>query len=708
MAKEILIANSNKADQEEFQRIFESTDYRLIFSENAEEALLRVKLFKPDLIIAASRLSEKNGLELCEEIRGDAESRYIPFILLSNIFGEVSERDCKRVEADGVLSKPLHEIEVLDLVRHLTEKGSVGKKGMGVTESEAGRRPVAHIGKNNPSKIEEFSLDEPEAEDIIELVDVIEEAEVKMNIDDFVQPEKEEPLGGDVAPFESWERIEEMVKPEERVSLRKFRPPVTGFKLSPEEEDEVETEEMLLQLEKEIAPKETFGKEAEFFEKIELEEILEKVEQLKPSIEKEWPPEREWAAVKEPEVPEEVIPKVREAEEKYTGLEEFEAALRMGVKREGSGEEFQPFTTDKKEGQVRKETVGEVKPGDSKEEEIQPFLLEEPVMEVPGEAMTQMKPDAVKEEIQPVFEKGKTEAPEEAEAEEEMVVEEMELEELSEEEFPEELFEMLEEEEIGGLRESEMTGLAEGKAEPKKIWPKEFEIGEAAPEMRPEEIRAEGIAAEEIILEEARPEGIGAEATGFAEEMADLEAIWPKEFEIGEAAPETRPEEIRAEGITAEEIILEEARPEGIGAETTGLAEEKADLETIWPKEFEIGEVAHEIRLQEIRPPGIRPQGIKPEEIGIDRPEKPDVAGISGEETALPIRGIEKQVEQIIAKGFSEMMQEFLTKLLPEMTQNIIGHTLERIERTVQDIVPDLAEKAIREEIKRLQKEEKD
>jgi CheY-like chemotaxis protein len=60
MAKEILIADSDHADKEEFQRIFESTDYHLIFSESGEEALLRAKLFKPDMIIVRNG-SSQNG-----------------------------------------------------------------------------------------------------------------------------------------------------------------------------------------------------------------------------------------------------------------------------------------------------------------------------------------------------------------------------------------------------------------------------------------------------------------------------------------------------------------------------------------------------------------------------------------------------------------------------------------------------------------------
>ena len=226
MAKEILIANSNKIDQEEFKRIFKTTDYRLIFSENGEEAILRVKLFKPDLIIAASGLPEKSGLELCEDIRADSESKHIPFILLSNILGEISERDYKRVQADGIISKPLDEGEVLHLVQHLIEEEAIRKKEKGISEEAMQGRPFADIRRDNPGKKEDLQLDEPGEEEIIELVDVVEEPESKMSIDDFVHLEKEESFG-EAAPFESWDRIEEMIKPEERASLRKFKPPVS-------------------------------------------------------------------------------------------------------------------------------------------------------------------------------------------------------------------------------------------------------------------------------------------------------------------------------------------------------------------------------------------------------------------------------------------------------------------------------------------------
>src|SRR5512139_2698786 len=137
MAKEILIADSDNADKKEFQRIFESTDYHLIFSESGEDALLRAKLFKPDMIIASGTgLLKMGGLELCKAIKGDPDFKQIPFILISGIFDEISGKDRKRIQADGVIAKPLNEDEILNLVDHLMETGAVEKREDMVSEKQ--------------------------------------------------------------------------------------------------------------------------------------------------------------------------------------------------------------------------------------------------------------------------------------------------------------------------------------------------------------------------------------------------------------------------------------------------------------------------------------------------------------------------------------------------------------------------------------------
>jgi len=78
------------------------------------------------------------------------------------------------------------------------------------------------------------------------------------------------------------------------------------------------------------------------------------------------------------------------------------------------------------------------------------------------------------------------------------------------------------------------------------------------------------------------------------------------------------------------------------------------------------------------------------------------------EEIPPPVLPLDRRIEAIISKGVQELVQDFMTQVIPEMTQHMIAATLERIENMVKEVVPDLAEKAIQEEIRRLQKEEQE
>jgi len=507
MAKEILVAVTDKSEQAEFQKIFELTDYRLVFSEKGEDVLLRTKLFKPDLIISQVDLGDRNGLDLCETLKTDPESKHIPFILVANLFEDVPERDRKRAKVDGVLSKPLREDEVLNLVDQLMEEEAMRMKEKEISEEKEEWKSFAEIRETSKEEETEILLGGPdeEEEEIIELVDVVEEPETKISIHEFVSPAKTEALE-EILPIETLEAMGEGEKPSDE-----------GLDLFLKEEEKTQFPD----LERSKIPKEA-GPEEEIFEKIELQEILDQVEKLKPSIEKEWPKEEELKSIETPPTEEKV-------EEKYLGLEEFEEVFKSDL----SG-------PPPMEQEVRLQ------------EELPPILTEEPKGEPPSQAMIR-----------------------------ETEIQEERLEEVTEEEFPEELLEEI--------------------------------LGE-------EEVRP---------LEEA----------------------------IKERVEEPKPKEIQDLKASFEEMPFREPPPE------KGRVERPIEVE--WPS--------------------------------------------LTEEQARPLMMmVDKKMAEVIAQGVRDMMEDFIVKILPEITQNMLNLTMDRIEKMVREVVPDLAEKAIQEEIKRLQKGEKD
>ena len=592
MAKEILIADSDKGDQEEFKKIFEMKDYHVIFSENGEDALEQVKFFNPDLIIADTALSEKSGLQVCSALKADREFKHIPIVLLKGTFEGISERDLEHTRADGVISKPLHEGEILGLVDRLMEEGAMKTKTESLLED----------------------LDKFDDQQIIELTDVVEEPESRVRIDDLIASEKEE-VPGEIADLVSLEKqLEKVTQPlEEELSL------YLG---------EAIKEEVKPKAAAPSAPKEAKGKE--LFEKVALEEIFLKMEQLKPAIEKELLGEEEV------HIAEEVPSATAEAVEKPFSLEEFETALEKEPMPKPEDKMVQPFMPEPPKKEAPKK---EVLP------EIPPFDL--PAFEIPTKKKP-LFPEAKKASVEALWGeemKGVKEEPLKEVLPSKSLLEEEEL-----------TMEALEQA-LGPLVQAEAKKVVIPKALAKEVTLEEEPLAELVEEEFPQELLAEAELAKEKLPEEKL-----------------------REEEFSKALLE---EERREEAVaTLEEL-------EGEEIEEIGKVMEEVAAPTPLP--------AEEIRVAETP---LEQKVIAPEEIPPPRP--------AIEEGAPKLQVADKQLEAIIAKGVQAMMEDFITKIVPEMTQNIVGVTVDRIEKMVKEIVPEMAEKAIQEEIKRLQEEEKE
>jgi CheY-like chemotaxis protein len=490
MAKEILIGDSDKANQREFQKILGTTDYHLVFSDSGEDVLLRVKLFKPDLIIAGTALSDKNGYQLCEAIKDDPDFGSIPFILLLNRSERIPDKDRERLKPDGILSRPLHESEVRNLVDRLLE--GMRSNGGGAPRKKMELETFADMGE------ERFASSQPggqEEEEVIDLMDIVEEVadepESKMSIDDFVVPEKAEPLG-EITWLESWEKLGE----EEKVAAEE------GIVLSVEGRQE-ETKDFPYELKKEVPPPKE-PQEEDLFEKIELEDVLEKVGKIGLPPEREEPAEMEVKALNGEPAP------VQEVEEKPFAFDEFEMAFKKGVEVE----------------------VPRQKP--PKEEALQPFSLEEirekaTEEKIPSEISIEEKVEAIDEEFP-------KDLLEDMLKEEQLKEEGLEEGKLEEEELREE---GLKEEE---LKEEELKG--EGLLEEELRADKLFEE---------EELLEEGGPLEEELLEEGKP--LEEETLELVRELQEEEKIDLFEGLEAPEVPKVRKRAIRE----APEVIAKRA-----------------------------------------------------------------------------------------------------------------------------------------------------
>jgi len=363
-------------------------------------------------------------------------------------------------------------------------------------------------------------LETLESDEVIELVDVVEEPESKVSISDLMAPEKEDLLG-DIAPLETWEKPfkkearlqeakEQPIRKEgraletwERPFTKKLKPPEDELTLSFDDTVGEKVEETDLELGKE-------GLGEDLFEKVDLQDILKKVEEIKPSFRRETTEAEGTAGLQE-------LPSTKEEpSERFFNLQEFETALQKGVKTE-TVEEPPPslFGKPPKTGAPSEVvppavpmTEGTTKPA-ARSEALESFFAEEPGAEAHAEMppLEAPKPEKVAapailaEDLQSLFKEESLEEVPTGLASSEAPSESESLTELSEEEFPEALLEEeLKEEDVSivEMPKEEKMGVIEEVQTP-RVPKEEFVPVLARPDKQREVLITKGI---QVMLED--------------------------------------------------------------------------------------------------------------------------------------------------------------------------------------------------------------
>jgi len=122
MPTRLLIADDSPTIQKIFERTFPTEEFAITFANNGEEALVKARKDKPDLIIADINMPLKNGFEVCEEVKKDPLLKDIPVLLLTGILDGFDEDESRRVGADGFIVKPFEANAAIRKIRNALAK----------------------------------------------------------------------------------------------------------------------------------------------------------------------------------------------------------------------------------------------------------------------------------------------------------------------------------------------------------------------------------------------------------------------------------------------------------------------------------------------------------------------------------------------------------------------------------------------------------
>ncbi|KAA3652714.1 MAG: diguanylate cyclase [Calditrichaeota bacterium] len=93
--------------------------YEVIPARDGEEALVLVQESKPDLILLDVMMPKINGFEVCERIKSNSATEYIPVIMVTALNDIEHKIRGEEAGADDFISKPFNKMELLIRVRSL-------------------------------------------------------------------------------------------------------------------------------------------------------------------------------------------------------------------------------------------------------------------------------------------------------------------------------------------------------------------------------------------------------------------------------------------------------------------------------------------------------------------------------------------------------------------------------------------------------------
>src|SRR5512134_53454 len=119
MPKTLLLADDSVTIQKVVGISFANEDVVLLTVDNGDDAIVRAKEARPDVVLADVVMPGKNGYEVCQAIKADPTLAHVPVLLLTGTFEAFDEERAARAGADGHITKPFEAQSLVDKVNAL-------------------------------------------------------------------------------------------------------------------------------------------------------------------------------------------------------------------------------------------------------------------------------------------------------------------------------------------------------------------------------------------------------------------------------------------------------------------------------------------------------------------------------------------------------------------------------------------------------------
>lgn len=120
----ILVVDDDPDLVETVSMMLESRNFEVIPAYGGNEGLQKARSQRPDLIVLDVMMPDKDGFEVCKELKADPKLAEIPVLLLTAVASKISEtrytpRMGMETDADDYVDKPVEPEEIVRRVERL-------------------------------------------------------------------------------------------------------------------------------------------------------------------------------------------------------------------------------------------------------------------------------------------------------------------------------------------------------------------------------------------------------------------------------------------------------------------------------------------------------------------------------------------------------------------------------------------------------------
>jgi len=121
VGQKILVVEDNELNLKLFCDLLRAHGYAAEPVRDGREAVERARSFQPDLIVMDIQMPYISGLELIEQLKGDAELKRMPIMAVTAYAAKGDEERIRDAGAEGYVSKPISLMKFIGSVRALLE-----------------------------------------------------------------------------------------------------------------------------------------------------------------------------------------------------------------------------------------------------------------------------------------------------------------------------------------------------------------------------------------------------------------------------------------------------------------------------------------------------------------------------------------------------------------------------------------------------------